>query len=184
VEAVKWYRKAAEQNDAEAQCELSRCYALGEGVAIDKEEVVKWSRKAAEQNLAKAQCSLGVCYATGQGVAKDEVEAVKWLRKAADGGEVKAFKFLAGVLATSEDPTIRDGSQAVVFAEKAMAGTNRKNPADLDRLAVAYAAAGQFGKAVSAEQEAIGLLQTEGEKNVCRNRLKLFEAHQPYRAKN
>jgi TPR repeat protein len=80
---VKWYRKAAEQNDAEAQCSLGICYANGRGVAKDEVEAVKWYRKAAEQNDAEAQCSLGICYANGQGVAQDEVEAVKWWRKAA-----------------------------------------------------------------------------------------------------
>ena len=50
VEAVKWYRKAAEQNDADAQNNLGVCYANGQGVAKDEVEAVKWYRKAAEQN--------------------------------------------------------------------------------------------------------------------------------------
>ena len=52
AEAVKWYRKAAEQNDAWAQFNLGYCYANGQGVAKDKVEAVKWYRKAAEQNYA------------------------------------------------------------------------------------------------------------------------------------
>ena len=63
VEAVKWYRKAAEQNDAEAQNNLGLCYANGQGVAKDEVEAVKWYRKAAEQNYAEAQYNLGLCYA-------------------------------------------------------------------------------------------------------------------------
>ena len=55
VEAVKWCRKAAEQNDAEAQYNLGVCYANGRGVAKDEAEAVKWYRKAAEQNNARAQ---------------------------------------------------------------------------------------------------------------------------------
>ncbi len=184
VEAVKWWRKAAEQDNAEAQMFLGGCYATGQGVAKDEAEAVKWWRKAAEQNYAKAQYLLGFCYAKGDGVAKDEAEAVKWYRKAAEGGEVTAFNSLARILATSENSALRDGSNAVVFAEKAVAATNRKNPADLDTLAAAYAEAGQFEKAVSAEQEAIALQQTEAEKNEYGTRLKLFEAHLPYRVKN
>ena len=83
-EAVKWYRKAAEQNNAPAQCGLGVCYAEGQGVAKDYPEAVKWYRKAAEQGHAQGQNSLGVCYANGRGVAKDYVEAVKWCRKAAE----------------------------------------------------------------------------------------------------
>ena len=75
-------------------------------------------------------------------------------------------------------------AQAVVFAEKAVAATNRKNPAHLDTLAASYAEVGQFEKAVSTEQEAIALLQTEAEKNDYRRRVKLFEAKAPYRAKD
>jgi Flp pilus assembly protein TadD len=72
----------------------------------------------------------------------------------------------------------------VIFAEKAVAATNRKTPADLDTLAAAYAEAGQFEKAVSAEQEAMALQPTEAEKKEYGTRLKLFEAHVPYRAKD
>ena len=50
AEAVKWYRKAAEQNLAKAQYNLGVCYAHGEGVVKDQVEAVKWYRKAAEQN--------------------------------------------------------------------------------------------------------------------------------------
>ena len=60
VEAVKWFRKAAEQNYARAQYNLGVCYAKGQGVAKDEAEAVKWYRKAAEQNYAEAQCNLGV----------------------------------------------------------------------------------------------------------------------------
>src|ERR1017187_10160622 len=58
AEAVKWYRKAAEQNFAQAQFSLGFRYAKGEGVSKDYEEAVKWWRKAAEQNHAKAQAHL------------------------------------------------------------------------------------------------------------------------------
>src|SRR6266487_1342423 len=49
AEAVKWYRKAAEQNLAAAQYNLGVCYDKGAGVAIDHTEAAKWYRKAAEQ---------------------------------------------------------------------------------------------------------------------------------------
>src|SRR6266487_6496664 len=67
VEAVKWFRKAAEQNYARGQNGLGVSYGEGEGVAKDQVEAVKWFRKAAEQNFAKAQVNLGVCYEKGEG---------------------------------------------------------------------------------------------------------------------
>jgi TPR repeat protein len=42
IEAVKWYRKAAEQGDAPAQFNLGNSYANGEGVAKDAVEAAKW----------------------------------------------------------------------------------------------------------------------------------------------
>jgi TPR repeat protein len=162
---------------------LGLCYAKGEGVVKNEAEAVEWYRRAAEQNQVQAQFNLGFCYAYGHGVEKDEAEAVKWYRKVAEAGEVKAFNALAWMLATTENSAVRDGFTAVGFAEKAVAATNRKSPAELDTLAAAYAETSQFEKAVSTQQEAIALLQTEAEKNDYRTRLKLFELHLPYRAK-
>ena len=59
-----------------------------------------------------------------------------------------------------------------------------KNPAVIDTLAAAYAEASQFEKAITTEQEAIALLQTEAEKNDYRTHLKLFEAKTPCRVKD
>ena len=86
MEAVKWYRKAAEQDLALAQYNLAVCYDRGDGVAEDHVEAVKWYRKAAEHNDAEAQYNLGICYERGDGVAEDWVEAYKWLLLAARQG--------------------------------------------------------------------------------------------------
>ncbi|PIR00341.1 MAG: hypothetical protein COV66_07620 [Nitrospinae bacterium CG11_big_fil_rev_8_21_14_0_20_45_15] len=48
-EAVKWFRKAAEQGFARGQAYLGAMYFDGEGVPKDDKEAVKWLRKAAEQ---------------------------------------------------------------------------------------------------------------------------------------
>ena len=93
-EAVKRYRKAAEQGDADAQAVLGAYYFLGYGVTQNFAEAVKWWKKAAEQGLKDAQYNLGICYYNGYGVAKDITEAVKWLRKAAKQGDADAQKRL------------------------------------------------------------------------------------------
>ena len=100
-EAVKWFRKAAEQGDASAQTFLADCYLFGRGVAKDETEVLTWFRRAAKQddygaetakNYLKAvedddpeaQCDLARDYLYGWSCAKNEVEAVKWYRKVAE----------------------------------------------------------------------------------------------------
>ena len=95
-EAVKWYRKAAEQNLDMAQFKLGICYYRGDGVAQNQTEAVKWFRKAAEKGYAEAQCDLGICYSQGDGVEQDQTEAFKWYHKAAEQGHADAQVLLAG----------------------------------------------------------------------------------------
>jgi TPR repeat protein len=107
-EAVKWYRKAAEQGHADAQYNLGVMYYKGQGVPQDYTEALKWYRKAAEQGHADAQYILGIRYSNGQGVPQDDTEAVKWYRKAAEGGNAHAqFRlglfYYRGVLGVSQD---------------------------------------------------------------------------------
>jgi len=93
-EAMKWYRKAANQGFALAQYNLGDMYVHGHGTSQDYKEAMKWYRKAANQGLAQAQYNLGVMYARGQGVIQDYNEAKKWYRKAANQGHVQAQKNL------------------------------------------------------------------------------------------
>jgi TPR repeat protein len=94
VEAVKWLRKAAEQEEADAQYNLGFCYDNGQGVMRDVAEAARWYRKSAEQGIANAQFRLGVYYENGWGGTKDSTEAVKWYRKAAEQGLANAQHLL------------------------------------------------------------------------------------------
>ena len=49
--AVKWYTKAAEQGNADAQYNLGLCMTDGRGVPEDDATAVKWYTKAAEQGM-------------------------------------------------------------------------------------------------------------------------------------
>jgi TPR repeat protein len=59
-EAVKWYRKAAEQNFAKAQYNLGVCFYTGEGVAKDPVEAYKWQLLAARQGDEDAKNNITV----------------------------------------------------------------------------------------------------------------------------
>ena len=117
-EAVKWFRKAAEQGHTFAQYNLGVCYYNGWGVPQDYSEAVKWYRKAAVQGYADAQCNLGYCYHSGQGVPKDFSEAVKWCRKAAEQGHAGAQTFL-GICYYIGEGVPLDFSEAVKWFRKA-----------------------------------------------------------------
>ena len=94
AEAVKWYRKAAEQGHATAQNNLGVCYDRGQGVEKNYTEAAKWYRKAAERGNASAQFHLGQCYEFSGEVGIYYVEAAKWYTKAAKQGNENAQKAL------------------------------------------------------------------------------------------
>ena len=89
-EAVRWYRKAADQGDANAQSNLGWMYRNGYGVPQSYDEALRWYRKAVEQGHANAQNNLGWMYQNGYGVPQSNDEAVTWYRKAADKGHANA----------------------------------------------------------------------------------------------
>lgn len=89
AEAAKWYRKAAEQGDAEAQLNLGNAYFTGQGVKQDAAEAAKWYRKAADQGDPIAQNNLGICYEE----SSNYPQAMYWYKKAADKGYKDARDF-------------------------------------------------------------------------------------------
>jgi tetratricopeptide (TPR) repeat protein len=151
------------------------------------EEVFK-HRKARlgpdHRDTLESMSNLAVAYAkTGK---LDQLKAIyrEWVemaRAAHDRGDVSGLNNLAWLQATSTDPALRDGASAVRFAEKVVAKSNPKDWSTLDTLAAAYAEAGEYGKAVSAQREAIGLCQDEKIKGDLAARLRLYESNTPFR---
>ncbi|TBL79092.1 tetratricopeptide repeat protein [Paenibacillus thalictri] len=95
AEAVKWYRKAAENGYADAQNRLGVRYTNGQGVEKDDYEAFRWYVKAAEQGHMKAQGNVGYCYHSGDGVSADDDKAKEWLRKSAEQGNDDAINWLS-----------------------------------------------------------------------------------------
>ena len=87
VLAVYWWRKAADQGDADAQNNLGNAYRDGCGVEQDDVQAVYWYRKAADQDNVQAQCALADMYASGRGIEQDDGQAVYWYQRAVDQKE-------------------------------------------------------------------------------------------------
>ena len=77
-EALKWYRLAAQQQNAFAQLEIGIMYKEGRAVEQSDEEAVKWFRLSADQGYAGAQRLLATMYKRGHGVAQSDAEALRW----------------------------------------------------------------------------------------------------------
>jgi Flp pilus assembly protein TadD len=97
----------------------------------------------------------------------------------------EAMNGLAWILATHPEEAVRDKTEAVRLAERAVELTDRRDAAMLDTLAAAYASAGEFGGAVSAAREALQLPASDRETRwlaqQIRRRLALYEQGKPYR---
>ena len=134
----------------------------------------------AMQNLANSYAAAG----RGDEALKLREQALMLSRKVlgpAHPQTLVVMNDLARALAVSPSAEIRNGGDALRLAEEAVAATHRANPDFLDTLAAAWAATGQFEKAVAVQQEALALAKSDPEKKDYDSRLKLYQANQPYR---
>jgi len=93
---------------------------------------------------------------------------------------IPAMASLAWLLATAPDAALRDASQAIRFAEQAADLTGRQDASALDILAAAYAAAGQFDRAVAASEAALGMKPDAALAAAIRRREELYRQHRAY----
>jgi len=96
---------------------------------------------------------------------------------------VEPMNDLAWFLAAGKETTIRNPDRAIRLAQRACALTNHKKPELLDTLAVSYAAAGTFSKAIETAHEALELCRSSEQKTLkeeIKKRLVLYEAGKPY----
>jgi hypothetical protein len=82
-EALKWFRRSADQGNPDAQNSLGQMYEDGEGITQNYAVAAKWYRKAAEHvpdlgGAGQGRNNLGLLYLDGHGVPKDYVQACMW----------------------------------------------------------------------------------------------------------
>lgn len=97
VEAVGWYRKAAERGYAPAQYNLGVSYMEGKGVSEDPSLAAIWFKKAVDQDHPDGLVGLGVLEWNGNGVPRDRKLSLQHMRKAAALGDAKAKENLPGM---------------------------------------------------------------------------------------
>jgi len=76
--AMRWFRLAADQGNAEAQNSIGLMYLKGQGVPQNYTEAMRWYRRAANQGLPEARHNIGYLYAHGLGVSQDCAVATEW----------------------------------------------------------------------------------------------------------
>jgi tetratricopeptide (TPR) repeat protein len=133
-------------------------------------------------SFAKAHLNLGLTLER-LGRTEDSVvayyESLRWEPNAPD-----VARRLAWILATDPDPRVRNGVEAVRFAEAALSAVGFRNPRTMDVLAAAYAEAGRFPDAVRMEEQAsaAAIVSSGGERDPrIEQRLALYRAGLPFR---
>jgi len=90
AQALAWFRKAAEKDDAAALDNLGWMYEHGFGATADLAAASRYYRASADKGHAQGQWNLGRMYAETAWGRYDNAEAARWYRRAADAGHAWA----------------------------------------------------------------------------------------------
>jgi len=78
VEALRWFRRAAEQGNGGAQNHLGLMYFEGEGIVKDEIEAYKWAYLSAQQGVEPAMLAVQFLEQT---LRPDQIQEAKRLAK-------------------------------------------------------------------------------------------------------
>jgi TPR repeat protein len=137
AEAVKWWRKSADQGNVQAQAMLGLAYLHGNGVPQDYFEATTWLFKAAQMREPNAQLWLAICYFQGNGVPQSYVDAYKWANLAATSGLKEAKEFRDNLSAKLSSQQIAQGQRlAVEEMARKLSSVDNERVADQMRQAI------------------------------------------------
>ncbi|MGO8697957.1 MAG: tetratricopeptide repeat protein [Limisphaerales bacterium] len=116
---------------------------------------------------------------------QEDKAAIANLRQclAVQPADMEACDLLAWTLATSSDPALRNGREAVELALRANNMTAGRRPALLRTLAAAFAESEDFPHAIQCLERALTLLSAKTNSPLaasCREQLTLYQSHRPY----
>lgn len=158
--AITHFRHALALRDGNAAAHYGLGLALSQQRKTD-EAIGHWQRSLELQpDNINARNYLGAALAE---IGRTAEAIQQWQQALAfDPDNGNAANNLAWVLATSPDPTLRDGAQAVAYAKRATKVRGGENPLVYRTLAAAYAENRQFAEAISAAEHAKQLAQATG----------------------
>lgn len=112
AQAVEWWKKSSERQNAQAMAGLAECYEKGNGIAKDSVQAVKMYDNAVSAGYSKlleelenranrgntfCQMYMVHCYLEGKGVDQNEEKVMKYYTMAADAG-IKDAQYALGML--------------------------------------------------------------------------------------
>ncbi len=156
--AEGYFVRAAQMNDY-AKVQYARFLLHPDVSRGFNERAYRWLRGIATNENADAMVLIGDLYAKGLHVGKSFRRAVSWFKNAVkaapdDPGLVNE---VAWRLTVTHLPKLRDERYALEIMERIMDESEgaRRNPSYLDTWAAAYAANGDFERAIAVQEEAV-----------------------------
>lgn len=110
TKAIYWLKKAANQNNSEAEYQLGEVYYFGYGVGKDYKTAFDWYMKSISTNKqdGDVQYSLGYMYEHGQGITKNYEKALEHYQIAADLQHDSARKALLSLREKIDDSNVNN----------------------------------------------------------------------------
>ena len=118
IQALKWFKKAANQSHSRAQYNLGTMYENGKGVKQDYNQAIKWWCVASEQGHYGAEYNLAMMFYRGTGVPKDREEAARRMLKVAKQ-HLPSAQYHLGIMYMNGDGIDKSYSQAEFWLKKA-----------------------------------------------------------------
>ncbi len=180
-DAAEHYRSAIEIRPDAVSAHNDLAVLLARQGKMDEAEKNFSEAVKLDPKQGSAHTNLGMVYLREGKRAK----AVEQWRIAAEltPNDATLIRNLAWSLAASSDATVRNGAEAVHWAQRAVELTDKDDPNALGILAGAYAEAGQFPKAAETGELALQVANLQGQRELAdqlRERIKLYRAGSPY----
>lgn len=156
--AEQYFLRAAERDEL-GKLEYARFLMHREVDRGFNERAFRWVRQFARNDNAHAMVLIGDLYARGLHVGKSFRRAGSWFKNAVKAAPDDPYLVneVAWRFAVTHLPKLRDERYALEIMERIMDESEEasRNPAYLDTLAAAYAANGNFERAVAVQEQAV-----------------------------
>ncbi len=168
--AQTYFKRAAETGDKRARLQYVRFLLSQDNSHEFDPQARTWLIAEAKAGEPEAMLLLGNLYAKGVGVSQSYRQALTWFKSAVSTSpdDVNIVNEVAWTLAVTHLEPLRKPSYALEIMDHAMTGdaAAQQNPAYLDTWAAAYAANGNFTKAVALQQKAVNAARDQKDTDV------------------
>lgn len=161
--ARRWYARAADLGDAEAQFQLGELHRLGQGGPRNARAAVRLYRRAAERGHLVAIDALATAHRLGAGTVKNRAEAARLYLIAAEGGFANAQINLAALYRAGAG-VARDDRQAAKWLNAAAELGSAAGQYQLGRM-YELGRVGEDGKNIEAALQLYARAALQGDTN-------------------